>query len=424
MERRNFMRAAVAGPALAGLAGLAGAGAAGAAPGPAAGEGNDRAYMAGLLQRIAEPVLSNMAQGTLHKNFRLELSPTWDGRDTGVSYLECFGRLIGGVAPWLALPEDESGEGRTRKRLQQMALQSYVHSVDPKSPDYLLWGGPGQTLVDSSYFTNALMRAPKALWDPLDATTKKRIIAEIKGLRRIEPPYINWMLFAAMNEAWLMSIGEEYDPMRMNVAIRKINEWYVGDGWIKDGEAFHFDYYNSFVMHPMLVEILEVLDRHNGPFWNGKPADLHAQALKRMQRFGEHLERFISPQGTFPPIGRSLTYRTAAFQPLALLAWRKQLPASLPEGQVRAALQAVHKAIWTEPSNFTRDGFLTIGFAGHQPELGDWYSNNGSMYIASEGFLALGLPATDSYWTAPAQDWTQKKAFASHKFPKDYPVNY
>jgi hypothetical protein len=91
---------------------------------------------------------------------------------------------------------------------------------------------------------------------------------------------------------------------------------------------------------------------------------------------------------------------------------------------VRAALQAVHKAIWLEPSNFTKDGFLTIGFVGHHPELGDWYSNNGSMYIASESFLALGLPATDSYWTSPAQDWTQKMAFASQRFPKDYPVSY
>jgi hypothetical protein len=72
-----------------------------------------------------------------------------------------------------------------------------------------------------------------------------------------------------------------------------------------------------------------------------------------MQRYCEHLERFIGTDGSYPPIGRSLTYRTAVFQPLALLAWRKQLPASLPEGQVRAALHAVHKAIWTEPSNFT-----------------------------------------------------------------------
>ena len=197
MERRNFMRGMLAGGAAAAapaMALAAGAGAATAAP------GGDRAYMAGLLQKMADPVLANMSKGELKKKFALELSPTWDGRDSGVAYLECFGRLIAGMAPWLALPDDDSAEGRARKRLREQALQSYTHSVDPKSPDYLSWKVHGQTLVDSAYFTNALMRAPKALWEPLDAATKQRIIDEIKGLRRIEPPYINWMLFAAMNE--------------------------------------------------------------------------------------------------------------------------------------------------------------------------------------------------------------------------------
>ena len=422
MQRRNFMHTLMAGSAATMLSTADQALAANKSAIPAGGE---RAYMAGLLQKMADPVLSNMAKGELQKKFSLELSPTWDGRNPKVAYMECFARLIAGMAPWLALPDSDSAEGRARKRLQQQALQSYANAVDPKNPDYLLWEGHGQALVDSAYFTNGLMRAPKTLWEPLDAATKQRIVKEIKGLRRIDPPYINWLLFAAMNEAWLLSVGEENDPMRMNTAIRKINEWYMGDGWIKDGQdAFHFDYYSSFVMYPMLLEILEVMEQHKAPFWNAKPADLRAQALKRMQRYCEHLERFISPQGTFPPIGRSLTYRTAAFQPLALLALRKQLPASLPEGQVRAAMQSVHEAIWTAPSNFTKDGYLTIGFAGHQPELGDWYSNNGSMYIASESFLPLGLPENDSYWTAPAQDWTQKKAFAGVRFPKDYPVTY
>jgi hypothetical protein len=416
MERRNFMRGLVAGSAATGMA-AGGNTMAAAAP-------TERAYMVGLLQKRAEPVLSNMARGELKKNFALELSPTWDGRDIRVVYMECFGRLIAGAAPWLALPEDASAEGRVRKRFQQQALQSYAHSVDPTSPDYLLWKGQGQALVDSAYYTNALMRAPHALWDPLDTVTKQRIVAEIKGLRRVDPPYTNWLLFAAMNEAWLLSIGEESDPMRINSAIRKINEWYVGDGWIKDGDAFHFDYYCSYVMYPMLVEILEVLVKFKGPFWNARPEQLLAQAVMRTQRYCEHLERFISAEGSYPPIGRSLTYRTAVFQPLGLLAWRKQLPASLPEGQVRAAVHAVHRAVWTEPGNFTRDGYLTIGFVGHQPELGDWYSNNGSMYIASASFLALGLPETDSYWTAPAQDWTQKKAFSGRSFAKDYPVKY
>ncbi len=420
MERRNFLGSLVAGSA----ATLATAGEAGAASKPAARPASDRAYMAGLLQRMTEPVLSAMARGELVRKFELEVSPTWDGRDKRVSYFECFARLIAGAAPWLALPDDGTPEGATRKRLLDMARQSYVNSVDPASPDRLMWEGPGQVLVDSAYYTNALMRAPQALWEPLDAATKRRIVDHVKSLRRIEPPYINWMLFAAMNEAWLMSIGEAYDPMRMNVAIRKVNEWYVGDGWIKDGETFHFDYYGSYVMHPMLCEILEVLEKYKGSFWNGKPDEMRALAFKRMQRFSEHLERFVSPEGTFPMFGRSLTYRTAAFQPLALLALRKQLPDKLPEGQVRSAMRAVHERIFSAPSNFTKGGFLTIGFVGAQPELGDWYSNNGSMYITSASFLPLGLPATDSYWTAPAQDWTQKKAFAGARFPKDYHVDY
>lgn len=420
MQRRTFMRTLAAGPSVPAILATTSAHQAHAAVPP----DNARAYQLDLLRRMAEPVLGPMSQGTLKKTFVLELSPTWDGRDRSVAYLECFGRLIAGIAPWLALPADATPEGRLRAGMQQMALQSLVHAVDPRSPDCLNWTGHDQALVDSAYFTNALMRAPKVLWEPLDAASKRRIIEAVKGLRRVEVPSINWLLFAAMNEAWLLSIGEAYDPMRMTGAIRKINEWYVGDGWIKDGEAFHFDYYGSYVMHPMLVEILEVIEARKAPFWNAQPAALLEQARKRAQRYGEHLERMIGPEGSYPPIGRSLTYRTAVFQPLALLAWRKALPRSLPEGQVRAALHAVHRAIWDAPDNFTKEGYLTIGFRGRQPQLGDWYSNNGSMYIAASGLLALGLPADDSFWTAPALDWTQKKAFSGASFPKDYPVNY
>ena len=417
MHKRDFMKAALVGAA------TLGGGAASAAK-PVSAPIDDRAYMAGLLEKIASPVLSAMSKGELKKVFPLELSPTWDGRESGVAYLECFGRMISGLSPWLALPEDATAEGKVRKRLTEQALQSYVHAVDSTSPDYLLWRGHGQALVDSAYFTQALLRAPKALWEPLDATTKKRIVEEIKGLRRVNPPFINWLLFAAMNEAFLLQIGEEADPMRLNTAVRMIDEWYVGDGWIKDGATFHFDYYGSFVMHPMMIQVLEVMEAHKAPFWKDDLTKWRELAVKRAQRYSEHLERFVSPEGTFPPFGRSLTYRTAVFQPLALLAWRKQLPAKLPERQVRSAVVAAHKAVFGQASNFTPDGFLTIGFAGHNPALGDWYSNNGSMYITTEGFLALGLPASDSFWTAPAQAWTQKLAFSGQPFQKDYAVDY
>jgi hypothetical protein len=421
MERREFLAAAALGAGA--LAGAAAAKTNRPADGLPDGTA-DRAYMVDLLGRMAKPVLGAMAQGRLQAEFKPELSPTWDGRDPRVAYLECFGRLISGIAPWLALPVDATPEGQLRATLRAQALASYAHSVDPASPDCLLWRGPGQALVDSSYFTNALLRAPKALWEPLDRQTKARIVAAIKGLRDVSPPYTNWLLFAAMNEALLLSIGEQWDPMRIDLAVRKINEWYVGDGWYADGPHFHFDYYGSYVIHPMLVEILEVLVATGAKFNSLAAKDLLEQAYKRMQRFGENLERMIGPDGSYPPIGRSLTYRTAVFQPLGLLAWRKRLPKSLSEGRVRSATLAAQRAVFRFPSNFDANGFLTIGFTGHQPALADWYSNAGSMYLAAESLVALGLPAQDSYWTAPGEAWTSKRAFAGERFAKDYYVDY
>jgi len=422
MERRNFLASALGAGTLAAIAAPLPA-AAGRRAGTPDGSA-DRRYMVDLLARMANPILAPMSQGRLQASWKPELSPTWDGRNPKVGYLEAFGRLISGIAPWLTLPDDGSPEARLRATLREQALASYTHSVDPGSPDYLLWRSEGQPLVDSAYYTNAFLRAPKQLWEPLDAATKRRVVTEIKGLRRVAPPYTNWLLFAAMNEAFLLSIGEEWDPVRIDLAVRKMNEWYAGDGWYSDGPRFHFDHYGSYVIHPMLVEILEVLAATGARLNNLKPQELLDQAYRRMQRYGEHLERLIGPDGSYAPIGRSLTYRTAVFQPLGLLAWRKRLPKSLPEGQVRAATLAAQRAIFGNPSNFDNNGYLTIGFAGHQPSLGDIYSNSGSMYIASESLIALGLPPGDAYWTAPALPWTSRKAFAGQKFPKDYYVDY
>lgn len=389
-------------------------------PGPV----EDRAFCVGLLRGMAEPVLSRMAKGRLQREWTPERSPSWDGQPVKVAYLEAFGRLMSGISPWLALPDGSGPEDRLRRTLRGQALESLSRSVDPGGADALMWDGHGQALVDSAYFTSALIRAPKALWEPLDAVTKRRIVEAIKRLRAVSPPYTNWLLFAAMNEAFLFSIGEQWDPMRIDLAVKKMAEWYVGDGWYADGPRFHYDYYGSYVIHPMLAQILAVLAAGRPEFNNLKPSEELVRATRRMQRYAEHLERMIGPDGAFAAIGRSLTYRTAAHQPLGYLAWRGELPASLPAAQVRSATTAAQRRIFADPSNFDGDGFLTIGFTRHQPSLGDWYTSSGSMYVAAESLLALGLPATSDYWSAPPQPWTMRLAYAGEPFRKDYYVDY
>lgn len=376
---------------------------------------SDRKYWSDLAYKISEPILKNMSKGELKKNMVVELSPKWDNRNINVTYMEAFGRLMAGISPWLTLPDDNTDEGKQRKQLREWALKSYAHAVDPNSPDYLQWQGPNQSLVDAAYIANSFLRAPKTLWEPLDDVTKQRYIKEFKGLRKIYLPYNNWLLFRAMVETFLASIDEEYDGFVLNVAIRKMEEWYLADGWYSDGPEFSLDYYNSFVMQPMLLEIIEVLNSKK--IYSYIKFDL---ALRRMQRYNQLLERLISPEATFPAMGRSMTYRMGAFHTLALSAWKYEVPSTMTNGQVRNALTSVMRRMFSMEGNFNKEGYLQLGFVGHQPELADYYTNNGSLYLTSLVFLPLGLSTNHNFWIAPAEEWTSQKAWSGKPFLKDY----
>jgi hypothetical protein len=382
---------------------------------------NDRAYWIALMDKIATPVLSNMSKGELRKNMPIEYSPTWDGRNEQVAYMEAFGRLIPGLAPFLTLPEDTTAEGIIRKRLLLQTQQSLAHAVNPNSPDYLYWGSSKtqQPLVDAAYIAQALLTAPAVLWEPLDATTKQRFIHEFKTIRQIKPWNNNWILFAAMIESFLLSIDEDIDAARIDTAIDKITKWYIGDGWYSDGDKFHFDHYNGFVIHAMLVEVLRVNVAKGRR--DKKEYDI---TYKRMQRYASFQERYISPEGTYLVVGRSSTYRVGAFQPLVKLALEDALPEGIKPAQVRCALTAVMKNMFIA-STFTKRNWLTLGLIGdQQKDLADYYSNTGSMYVTSLVFLPLGLPASHEFWSAPFTDWTQRKAWSGQSFGKDYAVDY
>lgn len=378
-----------------------------------------RKYWTDMAYRMAAPVLSNMAKGELQKNMILEVSPNWDNRNKKVAYMETFGRLMAGIAPWLSLPDDDTAEGQQRKQLKEWALKSYANAVDPNSPDYLLWNGHGQALVDAAYIAESFLRAFDQLWKPLDQTTKERYIKEFKGLRRIDPPYTNWLLFSATIESFLAKIDAGQDTYRINSTFRKVEEWYVGDGWYADGQHFAFDYYSSYVFHPMYLESIHAI-MESGVRTRFDYRKYYDRALMRAQRFAMILERFISPEGTFPVFGRSIPYRMATMQPLALIAWYNELPAGVSKAQVRCALTACMKRMFKSGNNFNEGGFLTIGFCGHQTGISNHYTNNGSLYMTTLAFLPLGLPASDPFWTDADQPWTSVKAWGEMEFPIDH----
>jgi hypothetical protein len=418
MDRREFFKAAGTGGALAIMPGSAGASEGAAAPANqrAPAPQGDRELWTGVLRRLADPVLTNLANGTLKS--RMPVEQAAGAKRQTVTHLEALGRLIAGIAPWIELPADETAEGRLRLQYADLARRAIGRAVDPSSPDFLNFTRERQPLVDAAFLAQGLLRAPRTLRDALDPDTKRNLIAALESTRTIVPGYNNWLLFSATVEAGLARLGARWDRVRVDYALRQHDQWYKGDGAYGDGPQFHWDYYNSFVIHPMMLDVLDAC-REDVPAWK----DLASREDLRARRYAAVQERLIAPDGSFPAIGRSLAYRFGAFHLLAQMALRRALPEGVSPAQVRGALTAVIRRTMGAPGTFDGEGWLRIGFCGHQPGVGESYISTGSVYLCAVGLLPLGLPAADEFWSAPPQPWTSVRAWSGETFPIDHALN-
>lgn len=376
----------------------------------------DRAFWVETMVKIADPVLINLSNETLKKNMPYE---SLTKQRTQVAHLEAVGRLVCGIAPWLELGPDNTPEGQLRKKYIDLTVKGLKNAVNPSSPDYLVFGKPSsQPLVDAAFLAQGLLRARTQLWDNLDDQAKEWMITELKRSRTIKPYESNWLLFASTVEAALLEFTGECDMERLTYGVNKFkDEWYKGDALYGDGMNFHMDYYNSFVIHPMFTDVLGVMKKHGidgGEFYDTQ--------VKRLSRYADILERFISPEGTFPVVGRSIVYRFGTMHALAQASLMKILPAHIQPAQVRCAMTAVIRNQMKSPKNFDKDGWLRVGFTGEQIGMSETYINTGSTYLCAMGMLQLGLPASDEFWSAPYTEWTCKKAWNGEEVQIDHAI--
>ena len=144
--------------------------------------------------------------------------------------------------------------------------------------------------------------------------------------------------------------------------------------------------------------------------------------LKRSTRYAEIQERSISPEATYPIVGRSIAYRCGAFQSLAQMALQKSLPTHVSEPQVRFAMYSLIKRQMEAPNTYDANGWLQIGVYGHQASMGDLYISTGSIYLCAQAYLMLGLPATDTFWNGKDEDWTTRKVWNGVAVPIDHAI--
>ena len=366
--------------------------------------------------KIAGPVLESAARGALKQ----ELPVPFHQDRAPYAPLEAFGRTLCGVAPWLELEGLTGEEAARQQQWRAWAVEGLERAVDPASPGRMAFDLPGQTLVDAAFLSHALLRAPRQLAGKLVPKAKERLISALKATRATNPCRTNWLLFSAMVESALRLLGcTDFDRMRIDYAVRMFQLWYKGDGVYGDGEPFHADYYNSFVIHPMLLDILAA----NPDLEQDYPA-LYRLALDRAARYGAILERLIGPDGSYPVVGRSITYRFGAFQLLSQLALQHRLGGEGPSpAQVRCGLTAVLRRVMAAPGMFDASGWLQPGVYGLQPNLAEGYINTGSLYLCCAFFLPLGLPDSDPFWAMPDEPWTAKRVWEGCIVPIDHSID-
>jgi hypothetical protein len=315
----------------------------------------------------------------------------------------------------LELTDKPAAETELSQRFTELARRGLANASDPQSADFMNFSGGSQPLVDAAFLVHGILRARRELWDKLEPGAQKSLIAALQGPRKIKPGNNKWLLFAAMVEAFLASVGAEWNAEPIETALRAHEQWYKGDGVYGDGPEFHWDYYNAYVIQPFLIDVLEHINKVT-PRWAG----LLENVIHRARRYAAVQERLIAPDGSFPALGRSLAYRGGAFHLLAQMGLRGQLPETVTPGQARSALTAVIRRTMEAPETFDADGWLRIGLCGHQPGLAEPYISTGSLYLCTFALLPLGLPASAPFWTEPSADWTSRKIWSGQNLPTDH----
>ncbi len=355
-------------------------------PTPSTGQDDRKKWLA-IVEQVSQPLLQAISQQKLRAIMPIECAKGEEEASRNNTHLQAVGRLLCGLAPWLeAAPGNDPAEEALRTRYREWSRLAIQYGCDPKSPDALNFGNNQQSVVDAAFLALAVVRAPNQLWAKLDDTTKQNLVRALVETRKIQPGFNNWLLFSAIIEAMFCKFEQPWDTMRIDYALRQHEEWYKGDGLYGDGPQFHWDYYNSFVIQPMLLNVFDCV-KPTGR-WEKMRGSIEARAI----RYAGIQERLISPEGTFPAIGRSLAYRYGAFQHLAEMSLRHQLPEGVHPAQVRCALTAVMSRMNDAKGTFDGKGWLTIGFAGHQPS---------SASATSRRAVCISAPPPGFRWACP-----------------------
>lgn len=335
-------------------------------------------------RRVVEPLISFYTKNCAGLNIGC----------TGAAYedrtisMEGFCRILWGLAPLWAGGEDIDG-------FQAVYNRGFAEGTNPQASEY--WGDMhdcDQKFVELAAVAYALIMAPDKLWKPLNEQVKIQLASYLYRINDYELSDNNWQLFVMLINLALKRLNRKYSQQKVEYALSRLDAFYLGNGWYKDGTAEQRDYYVSFALHfYSLIYCIVCYDEDR------------ERCEKYKHRAAEFAKDFIywfDDKGRALPYGRSLTYRFAqtAFWSACVVADVNAFSISLVKGIV-----VRHLKEWLSNPIFDNSGILTIGYRYPNLHMSESYNAPGSPYWSLKAFIILALPYNHPFWNVDIEEF-------------------
>ncbi|OMD03097.1 DUF2264 domain-containing protein [Paenibacillus odorifer] len=335
-----------------------------------------REDLVSALEQLTDPLRPLYSRG----GARLAIGGTGASYPAVTAEMEGFSRVLWGLVP-LLMGGGESG-------LWDTVLDGIRHGTDPAHEEY--WGEVqdyDQRLVEMAVFGFALAAIPGQIWSPLTQKEQEQLYSWLNQINS-HPCYdCNWLFFNVLVNVGFRRIGRPYDAEQLENNLKRMDDFYLGDGWYSDGINGHSDYYVPFAIHYYALLYAKLMEQEDPE---------RSQVFKERARlFATEFLGWFAPDGSALPYGRSLTYRfaQAAFWGALVYAGVEGFPVGVVKGLVLRNLRW-----WFSQPIFDAGGILTIGYTYPNLVMAENYNAPGSPYWALKTFLPLALSAEHPFW--------------------------
>ncbi|WP_122032754.1 DUF2264 domain-containing protein [Aliivibrio sp. EL58] len=282
-----------------------------------------------------------------------------------IDAMEGTSRTLPTLAAWLHANGKENtyiiGLNKKPINVPDVLRHAFLAGTNPHHKGF--WGqlhDYDQRTCESADLALALWMSKEWVWDYFSNVEKQQITTWFKQVNHCKTVDNNWHLFVLTVQLILKNLtGDNHIQYQK---YQRIKEFYVGDGWFRDGAKGNYDYYNAWAFHYSLYWFTQIEPEFDADFIRSSLSDLVA-----------NYRYFFTTKG-LPFFGRSACYRLAATVPLLAAVDLQNSTISIGEAK---------RAFSTNLKYFISNGALqagipTQGIFGDDPRLVDNYSGPAS----------------------------------------------